>query len=170
MLAGATSGRRGCKCEEGDNVILDQTVTIPAPPERVWDFVMDIPTVARCVPGVESVDRVTEDEYAGALHARVGPVAVRLAGKVTVVERNRDEWRAGMKLEAADRRIRGAVNAKSTMELRSHGDGATELAVHTDASVLGKLGEFGQAVMRRKADQIVGEFAQNIAREIEGAT
>jgi len=43
---------------------------------------------------------------------------------------------------------------------------ATELRIHTEASILGKLGEFGQSVMRRKADQIVAEFAKNAALEI----
>lgn len=148
-------------------MILDQKVTVPAPPDRVWDFVMDVPAVAGCVPGVESVEKVTDDEYIGALKVRVGPIGVRLEGKVTVVERNADERRAQMKVEAVDRRIKGAVNAKSTMQLEALDDGTTALSVHTDASVLGKLGEFGQAIMRRKADQIMKDFANNMASKIE---
>ena len=148
-------------------MILDQKVTVPAPPEQVWDFVMDVPAVAECVPGVESVEQVSDDEYTGALRVRVGPIAVRLEGKVTVVERNAEERRAQMNVEAVDRRIKGAVNAKSTMQLEALDDGTTELAVHTDASILGKLGEFGQAIMRRKADQIMKEFAENMSKRIQ---
>ncbi|HEX2765396.1 MAG TPA: SRPBCC family protein [Candidatus Limnocylindria bacterium] len=148
-------------------MIVDQKVTVPAPVERVWEFVMDVPRVAECVPGVESVEQLGEDEYLGALKVRVGPIGVRLEGKVTVVERNADEHRAAMKVEAADRRIKGAVNATSTMTLAPLDDGTTELSVHTDAAILGKLGEFGQAIMRRKADQIMKEFAQNMANKIE---
>lgn len=152
-------------------MIVDQKVVIPAPPERVWDLMMDVPEVATCVPGVESVEQVGDDEYAGALRVRVGKIAVRLEGKVTVVDRDKDSWSAGMNVEAVDRKIRGSVKAKSTMKLEPQdGGGATELLVHADASILGKLGEFGQAVMRRKAEQIVGEFAQNVARKIEGTT
>ena len=148
-------------------MILDQKVIVPAPPDRVWDFVMDVPAVADCVPGVESVEQLTDDEYAGALRVRVGPIAVRLEGKVTVVERSAKEQRAQMKVEAVDRRIKGAVKATSTMQLAALDDGTTELAVHTDASILGKLGEFGQAIMRRKADQIMKEFAQNMSTRIQ---
>lgn len=150
-------------------MILDQKVTVPAPPDRVWDFVMDVPAVAECVPGVESVEQLNDDEYAGALRVRVGPIGVRLEGKVTVVERNAEERRAQMKVEAVDRRIKGAVNATSTMQLEALDDGTTALAVHTDASILGKLGEFGQAIMRRKADQIMKEFAQNMSARIQAA-
>jgi len=148
-------------------MILDQKVIVPAPPDRVWDFVMDVPRVAECVPGIESVEERGQDEYIGALKVRVGPIGVRLEGKVTVVERNAEERRAQMNVEAVDRRIKGAVNAKSTMQLVPLDDGTTELSVHTDASILGKLGEFGQAIMRRKADQIMKEFAQNMSNRIE---
>ena len=147
-------------------MILDQKVVVPAPPERVWEFVMDVPSVAQCVPGVESVEQVSDDEYIGALKVRVGPIGVRLEGKVTITERNAEERRATMAVEAADRRIKGAVNAKSTLQLEPLEDGTTALAVHTDAAILGKLGEFGQAIMRRKADQIMKEFATNMSNRI----
>lgn len=148
-------------------MILDQKVTVPAPPERVWDFVMDINEVAACVPGVESVEELSDDEYVGAVKVRVGPVSVRLEGKATVIERNAEERRARVRVEAVDRRIKGAVNAKSTMQLEELDDGTTELTVHTDASILGKLGEFGQAIMRRKADQLLKEFASNMSERIQ---
>jgi uncharacterized protein len=147
-------------------VILDQKVSIPAQPDRVWDFLMDVPTMSRCVPGVETVEEIDEDTFIGALKVRVGPISVKLEGKATITERNRDEWRARAHVEAADRRIRGAVNANSTLELHPAGDGITEMTVHTDAAVLGKLGEFGQAIMRRKADQIMAQFVENMAKEI----
>jgi len=151
-------------------MILDQKVTVPAPVDRVWAFVMDVPAVAQCVPGVESVEQRSHDEYRGALRVRIGPINVLLEGKVTVTQRDADARRAEMRVEAMDRRIRGAVNATSTMLLEALDDGTTTLSVHTDAAVLGKLGEFGQAVMRRKADQIMEEFANNVSRRIEAQT
>ncbi len=71
-----------------------------------------------------------------------------------------------MNVEAADARIRGAVNAKLSMRLEPGGDGTTAMAVHTDAAILGKLGEFGQAVVRRKASQIMEQFAYNVSTEL----
>jgi carbon monoxide dehydrogenase subunit G len=71
-----------------------------------------------------------------------------------------------MDVEATDRRIRGAVNAKATMKLTPRDDGQTDVAIHTDASIFGRLGQFGQAVMRKKADQIVAEFAANMSRKL----
>lgn len=147
-------------------MIVDQQVTVAAPVDRVWDFMMDIPAVSRCVPGVESFAAIDEDTYEGALKIKVGPIGVRLQGRVVVAERDRENLRSRMDVSAAEKRIASTVNAKATMTLVPKGPAETEVRIHTEASILGKLGEFGQAVMRRKADQVMAEFARNMQREL----
>jgi carbon monoxide dehydrogenase subunit G len=147
-------------------VILDQTVTIQAPVDKVWDFVNDMEAVSRCVPGVESFQKVDDETYLGALKVKVGPIGVTLNGKVIVVERDRENLRARMQVQAAEKRLNSAVNAHATLTAVPRAENETELQIHTESSILGKLGEFGQAVMRRKADQIVEEFARNMAKAI----
>ena len=147
-------------------MIIDQNVTIAAPAEKVWDFMMDVPAVSTCVPGVEEVTQVSPDVYKGILGVKVGPVGVRLEGQVKLVEQDRENWQARMDVEATDRRIRGAVNAKAWMKLTPRDDGQTDVAIHTDASIFGKLGQFGQAVLRKKADQIMAEFARNMSNKL----
>jgi uncharacterized protein len=147
-------------------VILDQQIVIPAPVDRVWDFLMDLPAVSRCVPGVESIERIDDDTYAGALKVRVGPIGVTLNGKVLVVERDREGLRSRMDVQAAEKRLNSAVSAHATMTLVARSATETEVNIHTESSILGKLGEFGQAVMRKKADQIIAEFARNMAKEL----
>lgn len=144
-------------------MILDQRAVIPAPVDRVWSFVMDIPAVSRCVPGVEEFEPVEPDTYTGALKVKVGPIVVRLQGRIVVAERDRNALRSTLDMQASERRINSTVTARTTMQLAARSETETELRIHTEASILGKLGEFGQAVMRRKADQIVGEFARNVA-------
>ena len=147
-------------------MILDQTVTVQAPVDKVWDFVTDMEAVSRCVPGVESFQKVDDTTYLGALKVKVGPIGVTLNGKVIVVERDRENLRARMQVQAAEKRLNSAVNAQAVLTAVPRSENETELQIHTESSILGKLGEFGQAVMRRKADQIVEEFAQNMAKAI----
>lgn len=147
-------------------MIIESTTTIPAPVERVWDFVMDIPAVSRCLPGVEAFERVDDDTFAGTLKVKVGPITVRLEGRIVVAERDRDGFTSRLEITARERRIASSVSATTILTLAPSADGSTEMRVHTDASILGKLGEFGQSVMRRKADQMVAEFAKNAAVEV----
>jgi carbon monoxide dehydrogenase subunit G len=147
-------------------VILDQKVVVQAAPDKVWDFLMDIPAVSRCVPGVESFEKIDDDTFLGALKVKVGPIGVKLNGKVIVVERDRENFTSRMDVQAAEKRLNSAVTAHATLSLVPVSESVTEIHIHTESSILGKLGEFGQAVMRRKADQIVGEFAKNMATTI----
>jgi uncharacterized protein len=147
-------------------MIVDQTVAVAVSPERAWGVLMDIPTVATCVPGVESVTQEAEDTWAGVIGVKVGPIGVRLEGKVTVAERDDENHVARFDIEATNRRIRGAVNAKTTLTLRGLEDGTSELLMHTDASILGKLGQFGQAVLKKKSDQLLGEFAKCLSAKL----
>jgi carbon monoxide dehydrogenase subunit G len=145
-------------------VIIDQQATIPAPIDRVWDFLMDIPAVSKCVPNVEKFEQSGDNVYDGVVGVKVGPISVHLDGRITVTEQDKDNYTAGMVGEATDKRIRGAVKTKATMRLVAREDGQTDMLVHADASILGKLGQFGQAVMRKKADQVLGEFVQNMSK------
>ena len=147
-------------------MILDQQVVVQAAPDRVWDFLMDIAAVSACVPGVEAFEKLDEDTYAGAMKVKVGPIGIRLNGKVLVTERDREQYRSRMDIQAAEKRLNSAVSAHATLTLVPRSETETEIRIHTESSILGKLGEFGQAVMRRKADQIVGEFAKNMAAAI----
>ena len=146
-------------------MIIEQTISVPAPCEVVWDFVMDLSVVAQCVPGVESVERIDPDLYMGTLRTRVGPVSVRFEGKVSVVERNREVWRARLQMQGIDRRS-GSVSANTTMTLVPRENATTAMRVHIDATVFGKLGEFGQPIIRRRANQILRQFSANLANQL----
>jgi carbon monoxide dehydrogenase subunit G len=148
-------------------VLIDHRITVPAPPDQVWAFMMDVPAVSQCVPGVDGVARIDEDTYSGVMRVRVGPIQVRLDGRVILAERDEAAQHARMDLQAADKRLNGAVNAKMSLQLLSADGGQqTDLEIRTDANVMGKLGEFGQAVIRKKADQIVQEFATNLSAAV----
>ena len=134
--------------------------------ETLWDFMMDIPQVSTCIPGVEQVRAVDPDRYVGMMRVRVGPVALRFEGEMTITERDKANWRATMKAGGSDRQTAGAVRATMVMELRQVSGNETDLVVVTDANVLGKLGEFGQPVMRKKADSIMKEFALNVSKRV----
>jgi carbon monoxide dehydrogenase subunit G len=125
---------------------------------------MDITRVGACVPGVEDLQEVDPDQYRAIMRLKVGPIAIKLDGKMRIVERDRERWKATMRAEGRDRGIGGEVTANVVMTLVECEPDSTELVVHSDVSVLGKLGEFGQPVMRKKADTIMKELAGNISR------
>ncbi|HEY7716882.1 MAG TPA: SRPBCC family protein [Candidatus Binatia bacterium] len=145
-----------------------QTAQIPVAREPLWDFLMDVPKVAKSLPGVESVNKIDDTHYEGALVVRVGPIKLNLQGKIILEERNRDAWRAALRAEAKDRMAAGAVSGKTSMTLKELAANQTELVVETDVNILGKIGEFGQPIIRKKADSMLKEFVDNIKKQLTG--
>ena len=148
---------------------LSHKITVPASRDKVWDFLMDIPRVGKCIPGVESVEPLGDNKYKGTVKQRVGPISVTLDGVMTIVEADEQAGRAAMTAEGSDKRIGGAVRAKMTMQVRELSPNETELSVDTDANIGGRLGEFGGAVIKKKADQTMEQFAKNISTQVGAA-
>jgi carbon monoxide dehydrogenase subunit G len=146
---------------------FEQQCTIAASREQLWDFLMDVPSVATCVPGVQSVTERENGQYAGEMRVRVGPISLTLQGVMSIQESDRDNWKAAMHGEATDRRVGGGLNATAHMTLTEQGEGETKLVIMADARLLGKLGEFGQPLIRKKADQMMAEFARNLAARFQ---
>ena len=143
-----------------------QECTIAVEPERLWDLLMDVPAVARCVPGVEGVEPIDAKAYQGNLRVQIGPIRLSLHGTMTVDEQDRAAWRARMRAEANDRRVGGGIRARMSLALAPE-NGATRLRIDTDLTILGRIGEFGQPVIRKKADAMLAQFAQNLAAKLQ---
>ena len=145
----------------------EHTVRVEASRERVWAFLMDVPAAARLVPGVESVTPSGPDAYRGSLRVQVGPVRLALEGDVRIVARDDEAGTATVRLDGTDKRLGGGVRADVALALR--GSAPTEVRVTSDVTILGRIGELGQALVRRKADQVMSEFAANLERALAGA-
>jgi carbon monoxide dehydrogenase subunit G len=148
-------------------VKFQQQVVIPAAVDPLWDFLIDIPRVARSLPGVESVSQLDDSSYQGTLKVRVGPIALNLQGKIIVENRDKEKRQASLRVEASDRIAAGGVKGRTSMQLRELSPKETELQVETDVNILGKIGEFGQPVIRKKADTMLRQFVENIKKQLQ---
>ncbi len=63
----------------------------------------------------------------------------------------------------------GAVRADLMMQLLPQGENETELVLNTDTTFIGKLGELGQPIIRRKANSTMQDFARNLAAQIKAS-
>lgn len=144
---------------------FEQTIALDAAPDRVWAFVMDVPSMAKCIPGVESVEAIADDKYRVVIKIRVGPIGLTLQSDLSIVEKSEETRTAALRVDAADKRVGGAVKATMSMHLEAAGSG-TSMNVITDAQVMGRIGDFGQPVIRKKADQMLQEVAANLRKAL----
>ena len=148
---------------------FEQRCTIPAAREELWDFLLDLPQMARCVPGAEEVVAAGDGEYTGRLRVKIGPIQLALQGAMKILERDREHWKAVARAEAKDRRVGGGANITGNMTLLESGPSATELIIQGQVRFLGKLGEFGEPIIRKQADAVAATFMRNVMAHFAGA-
>jgi carbon monoxide dehydrogenase subunit G len=147
---------------------LEHRCLVPAGRDAAWELLLDVPRVAPCIPGLKEIAPDGPDRYRATLQARVGPMSFNLTGAIQVLSQDRAKGEARFLVDAQERRVGGSVRADLTVQLNPHpsaqGPEQTELVFLTDAAFLGRLGELGQPIIRRKASATVQEFADNLAR------
>jgi carbon monoxide dehydrogenase subunit G len=147
-------------------VKFTHTAMVAAPKDKVWARLMDIPAAARCVPGVASVRPNGKDRYQGTLAVQIGPVRLVLDGDFALTARDEAAGTASIRADAKDSRVGGAIRATLDLALAEKDASETQLRIGTDLTVMGRLGEFGQASIKRKADQLIQDFAECLARQV----
>jgi uncharacterized protein len=139
---------------------------IPAPRQVVWERLNDPETLKLCIPGCESVERVSDTEFTAKVRAKVGPVSARFAGKVTLTDLDPP---AGYTISGEGT---GGVAgfAKGSAKVALEEDGAdTIMRYGVQAQVGGKLAQIGSRLVdgtaRKLADQFFDRFAAAVNPE-----
>jgi carbon monoxide dehydrogenase subunit G len=147
-------------------MILEGQFTIPAPQERVWAAVWDVPTLATWVPGCTSAAQVDATTYRAHLEQQVGFLKAAFDLLLTVVE-TQEPSLIRLHGEGEDRKIRSNIQAEITVNLAPAPEG-TRLGYRMDVSVLGRLGALGFPLIQRKAKEIEAEFARRARAGLAG--
>src|SRR5947207_15096967 len=108
---------------------------VPAPKDKVWARLMDIPAAARCVPGVASVRPTGKDRYQGTLAVQIGPVRLVLDGDFAVTARDESAGTASIRADAKDSRVGGAIRATLDLVLGDR-DAETQIRIGTDLTIM----------------------------------
>ena len=137
---------------------------VPTSREATWALVMDIPRAASCIPGITEVTPDGEGRYQATLRARVGPMGMNLSGTITVLSQDADAGEAHFLVEANDRRVGGGVKTNMSMKVTAKSANETQLEIVADTTFMGRLGELGQPIIRRKARNTLEDFSKNLSK------
>ena len=144
---------------------LSNTRIVPAPPAAVWEALNDPATLKACVPGCESFERTGDNAYALVMSARVGPVAARFSGRMTMSDVDPPN---GYTLHFEGQGgAAGFARGEARVTLAPEGERQTALTYSAKAQVGGKLAQVGSrlidGVAAKMSDDFFARFAARFA-------
>lgn len=146
---------------------VEQSFEIAEPRERLWEFFEQVDEVAKCVPGVESVEVVDADNSKVRVTQSVGPMTATFDLKMRITEREPNER---MQFTAIGRAVKGAagnLRSSNTVTLQPT-DGGTRVNLEADLAMGGVLGSVGQKVIAKQADAVTRDFMASLERAVKG--
>jgi carbon monoxide dehydrogenase subunit G len=142
---------------------------VAAPIERTWETLLDVPRVARALPGA-AMDREGEGgAWRGSMKVKLGPVTTEYAGTARIQDADEDDRVASYRVEGREARGQGSAAATITTRLAAAGAG-TRVVVETDMQVTGRQAQLGRGLMEQVAGRMLDEFAGRLERELRGET
>ncbi|MGH7767972.1 MAG: CoxG family protein [Candidatus Binatia bacterium] len=146
---------------------FEREIEINNSKERVWQFLWDVDRFIACVPGCREAATVEAGKrYTAVMSEKVGPFRVEFPMRIDVLESQELSY---IKAQATGNDSKIGSRMKVDLEVRLAGNGEkTTISLITAVDILGKLATLGHSIIKRKADQVMDEFAQAVKRKLEG--
>jgi uncharacterized protein len=142
-------------------VRLENSFDVPAPITQVWEFMLDVPRVAPCMPGCELTEVVDEQTWKGKVNVKLGPVSLSYAGKAVMLDRDDAAHRVVLKADGTETKGKGTASARVTSYMEES-DGATRVLIETDLTLSGAVAQFGRGMIADISQRLTDQFAENL--------
>ena len=137
---------------------------IPAPREQVWAALNDPLILKASLPGCESLERVSDHEFAATVAAKVGPVRAKFNGQVRLSDLNPPEsYRISGEGKGG---AAGFAKGGADVRLVEESADVTVLSYTAKADVGGKLAQLGSRLIDATAKKMADEFFENFRRQL----
>jgi len=134
---------------------LTSSRTVPASVETTWAALNDPETLKACIPGCETIERVSDTEFRVAMTARVGPVSAKFSGKIVLADLvPPTSYRLSFEGQGGGA---GFARGEAKVALASEATG-TRIDYTANAQVGGKLAQIGSRLVDAAASKVADDF------------
>jgi carbon monoxide dehydrogenase subunit G len=140
---------------------FENTFSVTAPVDEVYDALLDVERVAPAMPGAKVLEKTSDDAYRVSIKVKLGPVTMTYRGDVTIVDRDPSSHSATLDVKAKEARGQGSANANVALALEPDG-AATRGRMKTTVQLSGKAAAMSRGVIDDVSKRLVEQFAQNL--------
>jgi len=128
--------------------------TFTAPPQRVWDLLMDPAVIASCIPGCESLEPEGEDRYRARLKVALAAITGSYDGTVALSDKNPPN---SYRLTVEGQGKPGFVKGNAMITMRADG-AATIIDVSGTVETGGMIARMGQRLIGNVSKMMQDRF------------
>lgn len=132
--------------------------------EEVWKLVRDPDVLATALPGTQSLDQISENEYEGEMHVRVGPVAGVFAGRVAISDEVSPE---SYTLTVDGKGRPGFAKGSGNVQLIDQGDGTTLMKYEGEMQIGGRIASVGQRLIDTASRSMIRQGLEALNKALE---
>ena len=143
----------------GENIIQASRI-------QVWDALNDPGILKETIPGAQSVDQSSDDEFKAVVEIKIGPVKAKFTGKINLSDVNPPN---GYKIIGQGQGgAAGFAKGSAVVSLTELDPETTKLVYEVDAQVGGKLAQVGQRLIQSASKSLADQFFNNLQEYFNG--
>ena len=140
-------------------------IELAAPQDDVWAKLNDPEVLKACIPGCETLDKISDTEFLAVATNKIGPVKARFKGRVKLSDLNPPN---GYRISGeGDGGVAGFAKGGAVVALQPK-NGGTLLTYNVEAQIGGKLAQLGQRLVngaaKKLADQFFAKFVAAVSK------
>lgn len=142
---------------------LNAAYDIQAPSDRVWNLLMDVDAIGRCLPGSKGLRPVGPDRYEVELGVTVAAIAGSFKGIVALEDKAPPDSYT-LVVDGSGRQ--GFIKGRARVTLAPDGD-RTRVQIAATAEVGGMIARVGQRLLEGVARTMMDRFYACLAKQLE---
>ncbi|MBI2910037.1 MAG: hypothetical protein HYX92_20540 [Chloroflexi bacterium] len=145
---------------------IEKTLRLKAPIDRVWEAVMDVQSVASCMPGAEKLEQIDDRSYRCSLTTKIAYISATFDLKTTITAME-PPHHLGTVTDGTALMGLGRVSQKQTLDLVACSNDETEAIFNAEVTLVGRLATFGDKLFRAKANEMMDTFIRAFLGKFE---
>lgn len=153
--------------DEGDKYLeFADTVALDTTKDELWETISDPEVLTMCVPGAESIERVSERKYEVDITRGVSKLTLSLSGEAEFVEMNPPEYIVTT-ATAFDSKTGSEFEILAAMEMGETDDGEVALTYRAEVTYSGGAAGISKRVLRPIVERDVNTYFGNVKERVE---
>ena len=148
-------------------MLLTGNQIINAGPSTLWKMLMDPECLAKVVPNISNLEKISEDSFNATFSIKVGPINGNFSGNLQLTDLNEEK---SFTLRTLQQSKMGNANADVQIKLVPVDDYHTEVKFDGNIKLSGMMASIGGRLVGGIASTLTKQFFDNLQNELAVTT